>query len=118
MPRSGFTHHLQFVTLLYYVYDKKASHSHRRAPTPAPYLDLFAVYLDHFLAEVHPDGGLRLVGELPRTEAVGEAGLAHPRVADHYDFEDAGAGRRQGAGQLNRGLHLGHSGATGGPRLG
>lgn len=59
------------------------------------HLDLLAVYLHQPLPEVHPDRGLGSVGEFPGAEAVGQAGLPHPGVPDHDDFEDASPRRRK-----------------------
>lgn len=62
-----------------------------------PQLDLnaFSIDIHGSLSEVHPDRGLGAVGEAAGAEAVSQARLAHVRVTDHYDLEDAGAGGRQ-----------------------
>lgn len=75
------------------------------------YLNFLSVDIQNPLAEVHADGGLHSAGELPGTEAVCEAGLAHPGVSDHQYFEGPAAAQRrrqaaQRAGELQRGLHV------------
>lgn len=82
------------------------------------HLNFLAVYLDQPLPEVHADRGLGFLGELPGTEAVGEAGLPDPRVPDHDDFEDAGPRRQKGrarqrAGEFNRRAAFRHITTTG-----
>lgn len=70
-------------------------------PRGVPQLDLdaLAVDLHGSLPKVHPDRGLGAVGEAAGAEAVSQARLAHVRVADHYDLENAGAGGRQTPGR-------------------
>lgn len=81
------------------------------------HLDLLAVKVDQPLPEVHPDRCLGLLGELPSTESVGEAGLPDTGVPDHDDFEYAGPRRRksrarQRARKINRRPTLRHIRAT------
>lgn len=66
-------------------------------PCSVPQLDLDALSINIHgsLSEVYPDCGLGAVGETAGAEAVSQARLAHVRIADHYDLEDAGAGGRQ-----------------------
>lgn len=51
------------------------------------YLNYLSIDIQHSLAEVHPDGGLHSLGELPGAESVCEAGLPHPGVSYHQHFK-------------------------------
>lgn len=51
------------------------------------YLNYLSINIQHSLAEVHPDGGLHSLGELPGAESVCEAGLPHPGVSYHQHFK-------------------------------
>lgn len=57
-------------------------------PSCCSYLDSLPFDLHRLLPEIHPDGGLGLVGEAPPGEAEGEAGLPHVRVPDDDDLKD------------------------------
>lgn len=76
---------------------KKGQHSAETASslTPSAHLDALSINIHGSLSEVYPDCGLGAVGETAGAEAVSQARLAHVRIADHYDLEDAGAGGRQ-----------------------
>lgn len=65
------------------------------ASAPSAHLNAFSIDIHGSLSEVYPDRGLGAVGEAAGAEAVSQARLAHVRVTDHYDLEDAGAGGRQ-----------------------
>lgn len=77
-------------------------------PPPRRYLDVLAGDLHRLLPEVHADGGLGAGGEGAAAEAHRQAGLAHVRVPDDDDLEDARLHRL-----LQRGLQL-HPGGAGG----
>lgn len=51
-------------------------------------LDAFAINGHSFGRELHPDSGLGVHVEGIIDEAREEVGLADPRIADHYDFEE------------------------------
>lgn len=81
------------------------------AKTYTSYLNYLSVDIQHSLAEVHPDGGLHSLGELPGAESVCEAGLPHPGVPYHQHFKGPIAAQQWGhaaqrAGKLERWLHL------------
>lgn len=75
------------------------------------YLNYLSIDIQHSLAEVHPDGGLHSLGELPGAESVCEAGLPHPGVSYHQHFKGPTAAQQWGhaaqrAGKLEGWLHL------------